>query len=265
MKSPHNETTNRWEGKYYKSHSDWQFHFASVALKYIQLPSDARVLDIGCGDGRFTQHMANLVSSGTVVGLDSSPLMLSVANSIITPNLSFILGDATKLPSDRQFEYVTSFNCLHWVIEIKTALEQIRNILSPGGKTLILIAPTQVKHPIHEIIIKVIKDRWSSYFTNISNIFPFHTVAKWATLIESSGMIPEHLHLIDASLDYADEKTFADWVAGWVPCGAISKEDKGKFVQDVVRAYISRIPCSKSGVVHYGMDELVIVASKPLT
>src|SRR3989344_5438017 len=110
MTHPHYKNNNRWEGKYYTSHSDWQFHFAMVALKYLQFSPNAKVLDIGCGDGRLTKHIASLVPSGTVLGLDSSPLMLSVANSVTMPNLSFVLGDATQLPSDHQFNYVTSFN-----------------------------------------------------------------------------------------------------------------------------------------------------------
>ncbi len=262
MKDTRCGTESRWDGSYYANHSDWQYRLATVALSFIQLSPSSRILDIGCGDGRVTKYIASLVPDGSVLGLDSSPLMLSAAQANAGPNLSFILGDAVTLPFKNQFDFVVSFNCLHWVSEIKTAIEQVRAALFPGGKALILVAPIQVRHPIHQIIDEIAKrNRWSSHFDNASSVFPFHTLAKWASIIEEAGMIPEHLQLIGAPFDFPNKKVFADWVAGWVPLGTIPQDKRGDYVHEIVEAYTSATLCEAKGVVHYNMDELVVVAS----
>lgn len=252
-----------WDGDHYRNRSEWQFRVATIALNYIELPSKAKVLDIGCGDGRFTKFLANRIPEGEVIGLDPSPSMLAAAQANVSSNLSFVQGDAVSLPFNNQFDRIMAFNSLHWVSEIVTALEQIRKALKPQGQVLILVAPTQVRHPIHQIINEVAKRKhWAPYFDKITNIFSFYTLAEWATLIEEAKLIPECLQLMDASLDYPDKNSFADFVAGWIPYGAIPEDKRRDYVHDVVESYITTTPCSSTGIVHYHMDELVIVASK---
>jgi trans-aconitate methyltransferase len=254
-----------WDGIYYASHSKWQFHVASIALGYMQIPNNAKILDIGCGDGRFTKHFAGFFPDSEVLGLDSAPSMVAAAQANAMPNLSFILGNATNLPFRNQFDRIVAFNSLHWVSKINIALEQMRNALVPGGQILILVAPIQVRHQLHQIIDQVAKQqRWCDYFGNRPSVFSFYTLAEWATLIEEAGMIPENLKLIDVSFDYPEKQSFADSIAAWIPFGTIPEDKKSEYVQDVVEAYINAYPCDPNGVVHYHLDELVIIASKKL-
>lgn len=55
---------SRWDGNYYANHSKWQFLLATKALSYVQIPADAKVLDVGCRDGRFTKYLASLIPEG---------------------------------------------------------------------------------------------------------------------------------------------------------------------------------------------------------
>lgn len=257
--------SSNWDGNYYADNSEWQFHVASVALEYLQIPPTAKILDIGCGDGRFTKHLAERLPKSEILGLDPSPSMLATAQAKESPNLSFILGDAMKLPFKNRFDRIVAFNSLHWVSETKVALKQIQKALSPGGKVLILVAPIQVRHPLHRIIDEVAKRKpWRSYFGNTPSVFSFHTLAKWATMLEKAKLIPEQLCLIDASMDYPNKKAFSDSLISWIPFGNIPESKKKEYIETVVEAYLEAIPCGKKGIVHYRLDELVIVASKEL-
>ncbi len=252
-----------WDGKYYSNNSEWQFRIATNSLNYMQFPTNAKILDIGCGDGRVTQYLADLFPHSTILGLDSSQSMLTTAQTNAKPNLSFVLGDAVNLPFENQFDRIVAFNSLHWVLEIRVALQQVCKALVAGGQALILVAPIQVRHPIHRIIDAIAKnDRWRSYFSDSPSVFCFYTLAEWATLLEEARMIPENLQLIDASLDFLDKKNFGDFVAGWIPFGTIPEDKRRDYVYDVTEAYIAVTPCDLDGTVHYRMDELVIVASK---
>src|SRR5260221_6961431 len=59
-----------------------------------------RVLDIGCGPGRFALLLAKHTDS--VVGLDLSPIMLRLAQELerayAQTNVTWVLGDANRLP-----------------------------------------------------------------------------------------------------------------------------------------------------------------------
>lgn len=255
---------SRWEGSYYKNHSDMQFGMAVLALTHLKISPNAQVLDIGSGDGRVSHYVASLVPEGHILGLDRSESMVATAQSYANSGLSFVLGDADNLQYEEQFDCVVSFNCLHWVADIQIALKGIHNALVPGGQALILIAPVQARHCLHRVINQVAKsDSWRPYFGDAPSVFTLYTFAEWAVLIEKSGLIPESLQLVDASLDYPDEKVFAEWVAGWIPFGTIPVEKRNEYVQDVVKAYIKAVPCEADGTVHFQLDELVIVAAKP--
>ena len=49
------------------------------AIELMGIPSDARVLDVGCGSGWATRLMAEKAREGRVVGIDISDEMIRVA------------------------------------------------------------------------------------------------------------------------------------------------------------------------------------------
>ena len=75
----------------------------------LDLKGDERILDIGCGNGKVTAHLASLVPDGSVMGIDLSREMISfAANKYIPeehPNLSFQIGDASYLGFQEEFDH----------------------------------------------------------------------------------------------------------------------------------------------------------------
>ncbi len=76
----------------------WHEERARLEHTLAELPP-ARTLDIACGTGWLTQHVA-----GEIVGLDASESMLEIARERI-PHGEFLVGDAFSLPfADSSFE-----------------------------------------------------------------------------------------------------------------------------------------------------------------
>ena len=97
-----------------------------------------RVLDLGCGTGRFTAQLR----VREVIGLDKSRAMLSVARR---RELACVLGDAHALPfGDREFDAVISTDHVFGAIDVERALPEAHRVLSPGG----LLA---IHYPAHAI------------------------------------------------------------------------------------------------------------------
>ena len=99
-------------------------------LKYVGV-----VLDLGCGTGRTTKHIAGMWNY--VIGTDISPLMIEKAKEL-HPDLVFEVQDACSLPyEDAAFDAVVfSFNGLDYIYpEAKRiqALREIKRVLAPGG------------------------------------------------------------------------------------------------------------------------------------
>ena len=95
----------------------------------------ARVLDVACGTGFFTQHLGS-----EVTGLDQSEAMLEVARGRV-PWAEFVRGDAFRMPfADRSFDrvFASFFYGLLPLEDRGRFLKEARRV----GEELILVEPT---------------------------------------------------------------------------------------------------------------------------
>jgi ubiquinone/menaquinone biosynthesis C-methylase UbiE len=78
----------------------WQAEVSSLVETIASLPA-ARVLDVACGTGFLTRHLA-----GEVVAIDQSPAMVALASGRI-PDARIVRADAVPLPfADGEFDRV---------------------------------------------------------------------------------------------------------------------------------------------------------------
>jgi arsenite methyltransferase len=101
-----------------------------------------RVLDVGSGPGFLVASLADAVgASGAVHGLDPSAPMNAVARALIgtRPWARIDDGDAVELPyPDGAFDAAVSTQVYEYVADVATALAELRRVLRPGGRALVL-------------------------------------------------------------------------------------------------------------------------------
>ena len=111
-------------------------------LVALRLKAGELVLDIGCGVGFLTHEMALKVGkSGKVIGLDKNPEMIKHARKRCESlqQTVFYKGDASKLPVDDQIlDAVSCTQVLLYVKDVPNVLAEMRRILKPGGRLVIL-------------------------------------------------------------------------------------------------------------------------------
>jgi ubiquinone/menaquinone biosynthesis methyltransferase len=100
-----------------------------------------RALDLCCGTGDLALGLRRCaIDDVAVVGLDFSVPMLELARARSpAPGLHWIRGDAMRLPFPAEtFDVVTMGYGLRNVAHLDDALAEIRRVLRPGGRLLVL-------------------------------------------------------------------------------------------------------------------------------
>jgi ubiquinone/menaquinone biosynthesis C-methylase UbiE len=113
--------------------------WAELILDDLGLGAGDRVLDVACGTGivaRLAQE--RLGESGRVVGVDLSPLMLSVARRV-SPAIEWREGDAAAIPlrEGEQFDVVVCQQGFQFFPDRLAALRQMHGALAPGGRVAV--------------------------------------------------------------------------------------------------------------------------------
>jgi ubiquinone/menaquinone biosynthesis C-methylase UbiE len=128
----------RWQGARYARHSQ---HHRAVDEWFLNrhrpTPADV-IVDVGCGTGEFTEHLASLVPRGRVIGVDQDASMLEQARTHERENLRFVQAQAERIDEvvdAESADLVASRAMLHW-LPAGARSQYFRaafRVLKPGG------------------------------------------------------------------------------------------------------------------------------------
>jgi ubiquinone/menaquinone biosynthesis C-methylase UbiE len=106
--------------------------------KYTKAPASAKLLDLGCGTGRFAIPIAEKLGY-RVTGADASPEMLDKARAKDTPKkIIWDVQDAHHMNyPDGSFDIVFMSHVLHHCTNAGQALKECNRVLRPGGILLV--------------------------------------------------------------------------------------------------------------------------------
>ena len=112
----------------------------------------ARVLDLGCGEGRHTLLFAE--NGCFTVGLDYQPLAIARAREIarrrgIGSGFHFLVADLFHLPfREGAFDVVLDYGCLHHVkkSDADRYLKSVLPVMKPGAHFLLSCFSTRFRH-----------------------------------------------------------------------------------------------------------------------
>jgi demethylmenaquinone methyltransferase/2-methoxy-6-polyprenyl-1,4-benzoquinol methylase len=124
--------------------------------------SDATVLDVACGTGDLSIELRG-GARARVIGTDFCRPMLAIADkksAALDLAIPYIEGDALNLPfADSKFDALTIAFGLRNLASFKDGLVELRRVLKPGGKLVVL----EFSSPV----IPGFRGLFRFYFTNV--------------------------------------------------------------------------------------------------
>jgi SAM-dependent methyltransferase len=116
---------------------------------WLRVCAGKRVLDVGCGVGRWSRMLA--ARGAMVTGVDLSPTMIAqarrrAAEDGVADRCRFAVQDLSKLSIDGEFDLMLGVTVLQHILDpesLRVALLSMRARLAPGGRMILLeAAPT---------------------------------------------------------------------------------------------------------------------------
>jgi SAM-dependent methyltransferase len=116
---------------------------------WFDIAPGTRVLDVGCGVGRWSSLLA--ARGAVVTGMDLSPTMIAEAQRRAAANgvasrCRFLVQDLAQLDAGEKFDLVLGVTVLQHILDpeaLRAAVERMSDHLAPGGRMVLLeAAPT---------------------------------------------------------------------------------------------------------------------------
>jgi len=131
---------------------NWYIHLLQhqALAPWLAVPPESRVLEIGCGVGRWTRRLAR--AGGHVVGFDLSRTMIDDARrraqrENLGARCRFFVADCAEFSINEKFERILGVTVLQHVVDARRfaqAIDGVARHLAPTGKAVLLeAAPTR--------------------------------------------------------------------------------------------------------------------------
>ncbi|KAF4518561.1 hypothetical protein B566_EDAN015372 [Ephemera danica] len=176
------------------------------------------VLDVGCGSGDVTRDVLRpslQCSKPRIVGIDVSQAMVDFARTSRTHELQFHVMDIATSQNPRHlfpdgFDKIYSNCVLHWVSNERHAMQNMYDLLKPGGEMVLLF---MAWHPgIHAVEILATKPMWEAYSLQdtLKHVFPHRhsedPAKEVRELLESLGFHVESCECYERSFSFENRQ-----------------------------------------------------------
>lgn len=260
-----NPSQDAWKGDEYAKNSESQKASAEDFMHGFHFEGAESILDVGCGDGKITAAMARAVPQGFVIGVDISPSMIQTAKNSFSnqKNLNFYVEEAAKVNFDQQFDLITSFTVMQWVLDQAQALRCFEKALKPSGKLWIQM-PTGLPKAMKEALGKIlISEHWREYFSEFSAPWRFYQAEEYRDLLVEASFTPTRLDVVTKHEFFPSRAVFHGFLKQWFPyLRPIPADQKDAFLTDLLDQYLEVLPADEQGRVSFIVDRLEVEATK---
>jgi ubiquinone/menaquinone biosynthesis C-methylase UbiE len=229
----------------------WSRNVGTQFLDWLDLPKGLRCLDVGCGNGAFTEVLAARVAPSELAGIDPSEEQLAFAKTRegVKP-AQFRVGDAQALPfDDGSFDVAIMALVISFVPDPAKAVSEMARVVGPGGVVATymwdVVANSQPHGPCYTTM-SALGMPIASRPSNASEL------SVMRSLWEQAGMDSIETRVIEIPVTFSDFDDF--WDSNSTPAGPVGKavEKLSAADRERVRAHLrERLPQDAAGRIAY--------------
>jgi SAM-dependent methyltransferase len=113
----------------------WSQEAGAQFLDWLNAPAQQRWVDIGCGNGAFTQLLVQRCNPLAIQGVDPSPEQIAYAQKrFAQAHIQFLIGDSVALPQPNEVaDHAVMALVIFFLTDPARGVAEMARVLTPGG------------------------------------------------------------------------------------------------------------------------------------
>lgn len=148
------------------------------------------VVDGGCGTGRITKALAQIMKTGKIYAVDLDKNMISAAREHLNgfSNVIFITSDLSTVRIPELVDVIFSNAVIHWILDHDMLFQHFWNLLKPSGELLIQCGGKGNLESSHMALENVRKNpAFRKYFQKWTEPWNFSSPQEISKILERIG------------------------------------------------------------------------------
>ena len=234
--------TSEWNAASYHRVSGPQTEWGRRVLSRLTVNGDERAVDAGCGTGRLTGELMQMLPHGRVVAIDRSWNMLVAAREHLASEhgrrVWFARVELPRLPFNGWADLLFSTATFHWVRDHAQLFREIFRALRPGGRLFAQCGGGPNLAHAHALAGEVMRSEpFARYFTQWAGPWEFSVPDLAAERLKNAGFVDIATSLEPAPTTLADEAAYREFVTTviYTPHLAVLPEGalRSRFIDEV--------------------------------
>jgi len=208
-----------WDADTYDLISNAQEQWAKFIIKRRKWSGSETLLDAGCGSGRITKMLSQIITNGIVYAVDNDPNMIKKAKEKLSSieNVHIFQTDLTDAVEFRnmqmKFDVIFSNAVLHWILDHQNVFKNFYDLLNPKGNLLIQCGGFgNLKKTIS--LFDIVKDstEFEQYFYEWKQSWYFAKPEDTKSILKDLGFKNIQVYLSNSNIDFDSKNNYLLYV-----------------------------------------------------
>jgi trans-aconitate 2-methyltransferase len=226
-----------WDASAYHRISEIQARWAESVIQRLDLDGDEALLDAGCGSGRVTERLLELVPRGSVIGVDASQAMIDEARKLLGDRATLVRSDLTELDLPEPADAVFSNAVFHWVRDHDRLFERLAANMRPGAQLIVQCGGegNVARFNDHTRAV-ILGSRYAAYFEGWEKPWFFSSPAQAEESLAGAGFTAVDCWLSERPEPLSEPREFLRVVCLNPHLTRLPEELRDPFIDDVLAA-----------------------------
>src|ERR1019366_6996127 len=206
-------SSREWDAASYHRISEPQLAWAREQLERLELSGDETLLDAGCGSGRVTAELLELVPCGRVYAVDASEAMVQHASQALDGRATVLRQDLVELELPEPVDAVFSNATFHWIHDHDALFAALARNMKPGGQLVAQCGGLgNIDSFPHAADVGGVEEGFASYFRDWQRPWDSADAPETAERLQRAGFHQVRCWLEPRPTTLADARAFVSTV-----------------------------------------------------